>query len=236
MVVGNFNYHQILFALDTFKLNDEKLSYLEKIQEELNRITDCFESQKSLPLKMYASKNMNISGNCNELREFIKKQFEMLTTNPYDNRYPGEGELRALVGSELMNYKKLLGIVNDEIKDLCKAIKTQNYISEKVKKIEQNFISPKKITPNYISKLLKNENDKIIWDNSIGELIDLIKIIIVLELDPNLDEDKISSLICNRFVNSRKEQYIPIQVEKVYDMLQSTFWLNSRSLSPKYFQ
>ncbi|MDA3859802.1 MAG: hypothetical protein PF445_01110 [Melioribacteraceae bacterium] len=61
-------------------------------------------------------------------------------------------------------------------------------------------------------------------------------VIIVLELYDKLNDDKIVSVICDHFVNSQKEKFIPTQVEKVYSMLQSTFWLNSRNSSPKYFQ
>ena len=232
MVVGNFNYHQILFALDTFNLEEDKIGYLEKIVTELSRIVECFEAPKALPLKMYASKNISIESSCNELRDFINKQFEIITTNPYDKRYPGEGQLRGLVRAELMNYKKIQSIVTGEINDIIE----KNRAEAEVRMKEKSFIQPKKTTPNHISKLLKTEYGKIIWDSSIGELIDLIKVIIILEINPGLTEQKIAKLISERFVNSEKQNFLPSQVEKVQLMLQSTFWLNSKSSSPKYFQ
>ena len=232
MFVGNFNYHQILFALDTFNLEEDKIGYLEKIVNELSRIVECFETPKALPLKMYASKNISIESSCNELKDFIKKQFEMITTNPYDKRYPSEGQLRGLVRAEVINYKKLLSIVTDEVNSINE--KKKEKIEVTIKK--NSFVLPIKTTPNHISKLLKNEYGKIIWDSSIGELIDLIKVIIILEINPGLTEDKIAMLISDRFVNSEKERFLLSQVEKVQLMLQSTFWLNSKSSSPKYFQ
>ncbi|MBU0475711.1 MAG: hypothetical protein KKF62_16315 [Bacteroidetes bacterium] len=234
MFAGNFNYHQILFALDTFNHDNEKIGYLEKISDELTRIVDCFESPKSLPLNMYASKNLSITDNNPELQGFIKKQFDLVTSNPYDKRYPSESELKSLLKSETLKYKKLLMIVNKDLEELIGKIEPQNYIvSEPVN--ENNFIFPQKSTPNFISYLLINTNRMIIWEKSIGELIDLIKIIIVLELYPDIDENGIINLICKRFVNNNKELFSTRQVDKTYNMLQNTFWLNSRGCTPKFY-
>lgn len=234
MFVGNFNYHQILFALDTFSLDNEKLGYLEKISDELTRIVKCFEAPKSLPLNMYASTNISIEDNSPELQRFIKKQFDTVTSNPYDRRYPGESELKSLLKSETLKYNKLLMIVNKDIEEIIKKIGKQNYISNEPT-IENNFILPQKSTPNFISYLLINNTGMIIWDKSIGELIDLIKVIIVLELYPDFDEGEIINLICKRFVNYKKELFSPTQVEKTYNMLQNTFWLNSRGCTPRFY-
>jgi hypothetical protein len=234
MIVGNFNYHQILFALDTFKLNDEKLGYLEKINSELDRVIKCFEAPKALPLKMYASDNINIDDSCKELKEYIKKQFEIISTNPYDKRYPGEGELRGLVRSELINYKKLRTIVNDEINNIIEKIKSE---AAKVTPEKEVFFTPKKVTPSHIAKLIKNNPQrKIVWENSIGELIDMVKILIILELYPGLNEKKISAFICEHFVNPSKEKYQLNQIDKVYKMLQNTLWKNNKNNTTKFFQ
>ena len=236
MIVGNFNYHQILFALDTFSNAEDKLGYLEKIRSELLRIIDCFEIPKSLPLKMYASKNISIEGACSELKNFIRTQFEMITTNPYDKRYPGEGQLRGLVRAELMNYKKIITIVEDEIENICTSLEKID-VNEKLQNSKlNNYILPQKKTPSYVAKIIKEKSGKIIWENSIGELIELMKITIILDLIDELDEDNLISFICDNFVTSDKERFSPIQVEKVLKMLRNTFWLNSKNLSPKFYQ
>jgi hypothetical protein len=234
MIVGNFNYHQILFALETFINDAEKLGYLEKIASELNRIITCFESPQALPLKMYASNNINLVSGCNELKELIKQQFDLVTTNPYDKRYPGEGQLRGIVRLELTNYKKLLTAVEDEINNI--GLETKKiYIKQNNKEV-CNYVVPEKLTPNYISGILKTENVKIIWNNSLGELIDLVKVISVLEQNNETEERDIITYICDNFVNSKQERFSSIQVEKVHKMLQNTFWLNSKSASPKFYQ
>ena len=233
MIVGNFNFHQILFALDTFKEVDEKIGYLENNKRELNRIVTCFEEPKTLPLKMYASKNINIEGSCDELKNFIKHQFETISSNPYDTRYPGEGELRGLVRAELINYQKVLTIIEDEI-DL---LKKKNLKIDKPIMIKSKFITLKKSSPHFISKLLSELTEqKIIWNSSIGELIDLVKIMIILELVKGLEEDDIPKFISKHFVNRSKEKYTIPHVEKVHTMLQNTFWQSGRSDNPKYFQ
>ncbi|MCK5456038.1 MAG: hypothetical protein KAI45_02860, partial [Melioribacteraceae bacterium] len=113
MIVGNFNFHQILFALDTFKETEEKTGYLEKIKQELTRIIECFEGAKTLPLQMYASQTYNVDEGCDELINFVKLQFEGISSNPYDKSSPGESELRGLVRTELVNYQKMFTVVED---------------------------------------------------------------------------------------------------------------------------
>lgn len=235
MIVGNYNFHQILFALDTFREVDEKIGYLEKIKHELSRIISCFESPKTLPLKMYASKNINVEGACDELKDFIKHQFDIISSNPYDKRYPGEGELRGLVRSELINYQKVHTIIVDEIATLQKENPIK--IKPEIVKKETKFIKLEKFSPHFISKLLNElTGQKIIWNSSIGELIDLVKIMIILELVNDLEEDNLPKFIAKNFVNENKIKYTIPQIDKVHKMLQNTFWLNGRSESPKYFQ
>jgi hypothetical protein len=233
MIVGNYNYHQILFALDSFSEVDEKIGYLEKIEHDLKRVVESFKVPRTLPLKMYASKNINIGEDCDELKDFIKHQFEIISSNPYDKRYPGEGTLRGLVRAELINYQKLLTIVQDEKASIeKKQLKKSVPIED-----DKQFILLEKTSPHYIAKLLNSlNNQKIIWNSSVGELIDLIKIIIILELVPGLGEDNLATFISKNFVDEKKIKYTASQIEKVYKMLQNTFWLNGRSEDPKYFQ
>lgn len=233
MIVGNYNFQQILFAIDTFKEINEKTGYLEKIKRELKRIVACFETPKTLPFKMYASQNNNIEGCCTEFKDFIKHQFETISSNPYDKRYPGEGELRGLVRTELVNYQKVLTIIEDEIASIQK----ENPKSQKSTEKTTKFITLVKFSPYFVSKSLNNlTGEKIIWNNSIGELIDLVKIMIILELINELHDDSLPKFIVKNFVNRNKEEYTILQVDKVHKMLLNTFWLNERSECPKCFQ
>ncbi|MDA3859801.1 MAG: hypothetical protein PF445_01105, partial [Melioribacteraceae bacterium] len=72
------------------------------------------------------------------------------------------------VRTELTNYKKMLMIVDEEIKDLAKVVKKDVPISSKNQAKDKEYISLEKITPNGIAILLKNEHGKIIWNSSIG--------------------------------------------------------------------
>jgi hypothetical protein len=227
MVVGNYNYHQIMFAVDMFNLDYEKLSYFMKIKGELNRIIACFEANKTVPLKMFASQNINVEGSCLELKEFITKQFETRDEDSTEKRFPGEAQLRGLVRSELNNYKKLLTILADDINKFKENSKKQNNIQKVTLEQKQNFIRIQNITPSYISGLLEKENGMIIWNSSIGKLIDILKIIIVLEINTSIVDDKIVTIICDRFVNSNRENYLAAYVEKVHKMMRNTIWLNS---------
>lgn len=241
MNVGNYNFHQMLFALDTFKGIGEKIGYLEKIQNELKRIIVCFESEKSLPLEMYASPNYYAEECCSELANFIKHQSGTLSSNPYDKNLPGEGKLRGLVKAELVNYKKLLTIVEDEINSIQKknTSSQENTKRKENTKKEIKFILIERYSPQIISKLLnESKGQKIIWNSSIGELIDLVKIIIILELVDKLEEKHLPKFIANNFVDSSKKIYAIPQIDKVHKMLQNTFWLNekrAKSESSKYF-
>lgn len=238
MQAGNFNYHQILFTLDTIKKDEEKLTYLNEIGSQIDKIITSFEAPKLFPLNVYALKDLDIEENCRELHDFISKQFSYSSNserNSHRRKYPGESELKGLLRKEILNYKKLSMIVNEEINNLSRFTKTPNneFFNDQ---FFDEFILPIKTTPKYITNLLISSKAKIIWNKSIGELIDLIKIIIVLELHPKIENNGIIDLICDRFVDRNKEPYSNMHVVKTHNMLENTFWQNSRTLTPKYLQ
>ena len=106
MATENYNIHQILFSLERFENDEEKLGYLYKMKKELQRVIRCFDSSKTLPLKMYAVDNIQIEGNCEELKTFIRKQFASEKNNPWEKHHPNEGKLNALLMKEVVEYKK----------------------------------------------------------------------------------------------------------------------------------
>ena len=57
MVVGKFNYHKILFTLDTFANSEEKISHLYSVKLEVSKIIQCFSESKFQPLRNYAREN-----------------------------------------------------------------------------------------------------------------------------------------------------------------------------------
>ena len=78
MIVGNYNFHQMLFALDTFQGIDEKVEYLENIKSDLNRIATCFEATLTLPLQTFSSQVNYVEEGCDELNDFIKQLYPTL--------------------------------------------------------------------------------------------------------------------------------------------------------------
>ena len=46
-----FNYHKVLFTLETFATPEEKISYLFSIKVEVNRVIKCFSTQKLQAIK-----------------------------------------------------------------------------------------------------------------------------------------------------------------------------------------
>ena len=49
-----FNYHKVIFTLETIKSPEEKISYLFGVKVDLNRVIQCFSRKKFQALKKYA--------------------------------------------------------------------------------------------------------------------------------------------------------------------------------------
>ena len=114
MIVGSFNSVSMLIALDSYQGKDEKVKYLENIKSDIERIINCFEETKTLPLKTFTSITSEMDG-CEELMNFIKIQFKSKTSNRHDQNDPGEGKIKGLLRTELSNYQKLQAVIEDEI-------------------------------------------------------------------------------------------------------------------------
>lgn len=233
MIVGNFNIHQILFSLEMFEKEEEKLGYLHKMKKELQRIISCFDSSKTLPLKMYAVDNIQIEGNCEELKTFIRKQFALEKNNPWEKHHPNEVKLKASLTKEVVDYKKILLLIDSEIKLIQKRAATK--VKEKPKP-EKTNIRIKDTNHSTIVTLLKENNTKIIWELSIGELIELANGIQSKKLIKNFNESNLPQFIADNFVDQNENQYSLEKIEKVYSMFLKTIFLSKTEINTRYFQ
>ncbi|NOX67545.1 MAG: hypothetical protein GXO85_17510 [Chlorobi bacterium] len=232
MIVGNYNHHQILFSLEMFDTKEDKLGYLYKLKKELQRIIRCFDSSKTLPLRMYAVDNIQIEGNCEELKTFIRRQFE-LQNNPWEKRNPSEGKLRALMTKEVVDYKKFTLLIENEIK----LIEQRGAKPQKIPAEPKNtYVKIKKIDHLAIASLIKDRKEKIVWEYSIGELIDLVNDIMNKKLIKGLDENNLSKFIVANFVDRDEEDFSLEKIEHVYSMFLKTIWLSKTEINTRYFQ
>ncbi len=232
MIVGNYNLHQILFSLEMFDTKEDKLGYLYKLKKELQRIIRCFDSSKTLPLRMYAVDNIQIEGNCDELKNFIRKQFE-LQNNPWEKRNPSETKLRAALTKEVVDYKKLTLLIDNEIKLIeQREPKTQKIPSEPKK----TYLKIKEVNHLAIASLIKDRKEKIVWEYSIGELIELVNDIMNKKLIDGLDEHNLSKFIIDNFVDRNEKEFSINKIEHVYSMFLKTIWSSKTVINTKYFQ
>ena len=221
MVVGNFNYHQILFFLDAQKTKEEKLGYLFQIKRDMQRVVKCFESSKMLPLRMYAEDNIIIDGNSPELKNFIRQQIAKYTSDPHEKRFPGDGVLRGLLRKEITEYKKFSLLIDSEIEEV------QNKSEQKPKYDYTDEVEKFQSAETKLVDLIQSKNSKIVWKNSIGELVELVNSILSDGLIQNSDKNNLSDLICSSFVDSEGNEFEKDNINKVHQMLINSLWQNS---------
>jgi hypothetical protein len=232
MIVGNYNLHQILFSLEMFDTKEDKLGYLYKLKKELQRIIRCFDSSKTLPLRMYAVDNIQIEGNCDELKSFIRKQFE-LQDNPWEKRNPNETKLRTALTKEVIDYKKLTLLIDNEIKLIEQRGPKPKKIPDEPK---NKYVKIKKIDHLAIASLIKDRKEKIVWEYSIGELIELVNDIMNKKLIHGLDENNLSKFIITNFVDKDEKDFSLEKIEHVYSMFLKTIWSSKTEINTRYFQ
>ena len=182
---------------------------------------------------MYAVDNIQIEGNCEELKTFIRKQFASERNNPWEKHHPNEGKLNALLMKEVVEYKKITLLIDSEIRlaDKRAAIKKKEN-----PKPEKTYIKIKEINHSKIASLLKENNAKIMWEFSIGELIELANDIQGKKLINNLNESNLPQFISDNFVDKNENNYSLKKVEKVYSMFLKTIWSSKTEINTRYFQ
>lgn len=204
-----------------FDKKADKLGYLYQMKKELQRIISCFEASKVLPLKMYAVDSIQIDGNCDELKTFVRKQFSRANKNTWEKRNPNEGQLRTLLIKEIVAYKKIMLIIDGEIKLIERSTSEEKAINPEPRNISINI---KEINHSSILSLLRENESKIIWEYSIGELIELVNSIVTKKLVPNLNEGNLAEFIVDNFVDENQNEFLLEQVKKVHSMFRLTIF------------
>jgi len=233
MNVENFNPHEILFSLERFTKREDKLGYLYKMKKELQRIIKCFEANKTLPLKMYAVDNIQIEGNCAELKTFIRDQFKTTNKNSWEKRNLAEEKLRTLLIKEVMQYKKIVILIDGEIKLIENRPAKKEEIKSKPKK---NFIIIKEIDHIEIAFTLRDNKEKIFWEHSVGELIELVNSLMNKKLVKDLNESNMPQFITKNFVDNKENDFSLEKIEKVYGLFLKTIWSTKNEINTRYFQ
>jgi len=224
MVVGKFNYHKILFTLDTISNSEEKISYLYSVQLEVNRVIQCFSESKFQPLRNYTKDNKFADDGCEELTEFLKKIVGYYNSPLYVTRYISDEILKRHLREEVNNYRKFLRLIDAEIKhwteqrdkqQLNTKIETnkRENIMEEEKNKQEDF-NEEKMNENYNStsiRELKEKQKKIIWRGSKEELIYFFDQLYGQQLLRIKGYDEIFSILSHFFVYENGE---PIIIEK----------------------
>jgi len=112
------NFHKIMFFLDILSTAEEKSAYLTQMSNEIKRVIECFESPKIVDLRQYADPKYDFDDNCPELQEFLSLMIDRYSIDRRDRRVPNNEQLKMLAAKEILEYKKLLVVIeslNDEL-------------------------------------------------------------------------------------------------------------------------
>ena len=224
MVVGKFNYHKILFTLDTFANSEEKISHLYSVKLEVSKIIQCFSESKFQPLRNYARENKFADDGCEELTEFLQKIIGYYNSPLYVTRYISEEILKRHLREEINNYRKFLRLIDAEIehwteqRDKQKLNKTVETNKREYKMEDGNFnqneFNEEKMNENVNStsiRELKDKQKKIVWKGNKEDLIYFFDQLYGQQLLKIKGYDEIFSILAHYFTNENGE---PIIVEK----------------------
>ncbi|MBK8945653.1 MAG: hypothetical protein IPM32_10350 [Ignavibacteriae bacterium] len=232
MVVGKFNYHKILFTLDTLSTTEEKISFLFGVKLEVNKVIQCFTQTKFQPLRNYIRENKFADDGCEELTEFLKKIVSFYNSPLYSNRFISEEILKRHLREEVINYKKFARLIDSEInywierreklskqnenqfdkreKNMEELKNTHNEIEEE----NQNQFEDENLSQfeNSTSiRELKEKQKKIVWKGSKEDLIYFFDQLYGLQLLKIKGYDEIFSIVSHYFISENGE---PMFVEK----------------------
>ncbi|MCB0750920.1 MAG: hypothetical protein KDC52_05560 [Ignavibacteriae bacterium] len=224
MVAGKFNYHKILFTLDTFSSAEEKLSYLFSIQIEVNKVVKCFAQSKFQPLRNYAAENKFADDGCEELTDFLKKIIGYYNSPLYSTRFISEEILKRHLREEVLNYKKFLRLIESEIahwteqreKINAKNNKSNNSRENKMEDYKKSQTDLDEERLNQVDnstsiRELKEKQKKIVWKGSKEDLIHFFDQLYGQQLLKIKSYDEIFSILSHYFVSESGE---PMIVEK----------------------
>ncbi|MBI9071698.1 MAG: hypothetical protein JEY94_08860 [Melioribacteraceae bacterium] len=118
MKYGQFNFYKIRFTLEILQTTEEKWHYLQHLQEEITRVLNCFEEEKTVPLRYYAEGNFIDEDTCDEFVDFISEMVKKNSLYSYDRHNPSNEMLRRMVRAETEEYRKLYELIDIEIQEI----------------------------------------------------------------------------------------------------------------------
>ncbi|MBK7103933.1 MAG: hypothetical protein IPH62_01440 [Ignavibacteriae bacterium] len=226
MVAGRFNYHKILFTLDTFQTSEEKLSFLYGVKLEVNKVIQCFTQTKFQPLRNYVSENKFADDGCSELTEFLKTVIGYYNSPLYSNRFISEEILKRHLREEVINYKKFQKLVDAEINFWIEQREKfnnqkENSFYKREEKMEEIKNSQNEIEEENQNRFedeslnqfenstsireLKEKQRKIVWKGSKEDLIYFFDQLYGLQLLKVKGYDEIFSIVSHYFISESGE-------------------------------
>ena len=211
-----FNYHKVLFTLETFSTPEEKISYLFSIKVDVNRVIKCFSTQKLQALKKYVVKNIFAEDGCDELSAFLKEVMGYYNSPQYGDRNISDDILKRHMNQEVIKYKNFLKVVDSEIeywviqrdKNNSKPENKSDENMNELKNIERDIVQ-EKFTPENSStsmrELLDERQKKITWNGSKEDLIYFFDQLFSQQLLKTKSYDEIFSIVSHYFVDENGE-------------------------------
>lgn len=216
-----FNYHKVLFTLETYKTAEEKISYLYKVKVDLNRIIQCFSRKKFQALKKYAKPNIFSEDGCKELTDFLKEVIGYYNSPLYGDRYISDEILSRHIKEEVKKYKNFIKIVDSEInywieqrdsKTTTKNKKKEDMIELSKKETAIIDEQLKETDPSTsMRELIEDNKKKIVWKGKPEDLIHFFDQLYGQRLLNVKSYDEIFSIASFYFVNEKGE---PLIIEK----------------------
>ena len=211
-----FNYHKVLFTLETFNTPEEKISYLYSIKVDVNRVIKCFSTQKLQALKKYVVKNIFAEDGCDELSAFLKEVMGYYNSPQYGDRNISDEILKRHMKEEVIKYKNFVKVVDSEIEYWVDQreknnSKLENKCDEKmneIKKLDGETLKDQIKVPDSstsMRELLENEQKKIIWKGSKEDLIYFFDQLFSRQLLKTKSYDEIFSIVSHYFVDEKGE-------------------------------
>lgn len=215
-----YNYHKVLFVLNTLKTPEEKISYLYSVKVDVNRVIQCFTRKKFQKLKKYAQKNIFAEDGCDELTDFLKEVISYYNSPNYGDRYISDEILTRHLKEEVTKYKNFLKILDSEIefwidsRDKEKSIIESENKMEDLTKTNQDIAindSKKTAKSTSIRELKESKQKKITWHGKKEDLIYFFDQLYSQQLLNIKSYDEIFSVASHYFVDEEGNQ---IFVEK----------------------
>lgn len=210
MAEEKFNYHKVIFTLETLSTPEEKISYLFSIKVEVNRVIKCFSTQKLQALKKYVVKNIFAEDGCDELTDFLKEVIGYYSSHKYGDRNIRDEILKRHMNEQVIKYKNFLKIINSEIDYWIQQRDNTNTKSEN--KSEENMKELNTVeSSTSMRELLEEKNQKITWKGSKEDLIHFFDQLFSQQLLNVKGYDEIFSIASHYFVD---EKGSPFLIEK----------------------